>query len=143
MQNVCIKEKWKIFKNLIFDFVWTSYVLTLANSVTNKSSWLKVIQGCYLAFFNLKSKTDIYSHSLISEWKHLLVKTTVNTIMQYYDNFEKKIELHELAIKLLKNVQLKTEPWEACDLPHACFCLDLSQGMHVRLHTSNNQTWCG
>ena len=30
--------------------------------------------------------------------------------MQYYDNFDKKIELHELAIKLLKNVQLKTEP---------------------------------
>ena len=54
----------------------------------------------------------------------------------------KKIELHELAIKLLKNVQLKTEPCEACDLLHASFCLDLSQGMHVQSHASNGQTLC-
>ena len=60
--------------------------------------------------------------------------------MQYFDNFEKKIKLHELAIKLLKNVQLKTEPCEACDLLHACFCLDLCQGMHVPLHASDGQT---
>ena len=48
--------------------VWTSYALTLSHSVANKSSLLKVVQGCYLPFFNLKSKTDIYLFTqLLSE----------------------------------------------------------------------------
>ena len=79
------KRKLENSKTLVFGCVCNSYALNLAHSVANKSSWVKVVQGHYFPFFNLNSKNDIYSLSLFTEQKHLLVKTKVKTIMQYYD----------------------------------------------------------
>ena len=54
-------KKWIMNKlEFVSVCVWTSYALTLAHSVANKFSWMKVVQGRYHPFFNLKSKTDIY-----------------------------------------------------------------------------------
>ena len=93
------------------------------NQLTNKSSWMKVIQGRYILLLNLKSKTYIYfSPSLLCCKVYL--KVNVKTTMQYYDNLascsENKLNFVNWKSNYLKMFDQKLSLLR-CEIYHSPF----------------------
>ena len=118
------KRNLKNIKSSFWLTIWFVWNNILVHPLANKSWWLKGTIFCPYTWS--RKLAFIYSPKLITVWKHLLVKTRVEAIMQYYENlvasFENKLNFMKYRLKYLKNFDKKLILM-ICDLPHTYFHL--------------------
>ena len=90
----------------------------------NLDEWKKSKGITFRSYTRRGKLTFIYSPSLVTAWKRLLIKAKVKNVIQrdtLAACFKNKLNLIKMEIKLLKIFWLKTEPYEVCDLLHTYF----------------------